>query len=87
MEVPWDEVNARRLGASLRRLRVAHGLSQEALAFRAGLTKNQLQLIEAGRSSGRRDAVGPSNPRMSTLDGLAGVLGMTVSALLAEAGL
>lgn len=47
--------------------------------------KNQIRLIEAGLSSGRKDATGPSNPRLSTLSGLAEVMEMTVSALLAEA--
>lgn len=40
------------------------------------------QLIEAGRSTGRKKEAGPSNPRMSTLAGLAGVLGITVTELL-----
>lgn len=83
----WNRAGAKQLGATLRRLREAKGLSQEALAFRAGVTKNQVQLIEAGRSSGRKDADGPSNPRLSTLVGLAEVLGLPVSALLAEAEL
>lgn len=83
----WTEADAKKFGAVLRGLRVGRGLSQEALAFRAGVTKNQIQLIEAGRSSGRKDATGPSNPRLSTLSGLAEVMEMTVSALLAEADL
>lgn len=83
----WSEASARQFGAALRRLREERGLSQETLAFRAGVTKNQVQLIEAGRSSGRKDATGPSNPRLSTLAGLAEVMGLSVSALLAEAGL
>lgn len=83
----WNRAGAKQLGTTLRRLREAKGLSQEALAFRAGVTKNQVQLIEAGRSSGRKDADGPSNPRLSTLVGLAEVLGLPVSALLAEAEL
>jgi transcriptional regulator with XRE-family HTH domain len=85
--VSWDEAGARRLGLVLRRRREAHGLSQESLAFRAGVTKNQVQLIESGRSSGRKEATGPSNPRMSTLVGLAAVLETRASALLEEAGL
>lgn len=85
--MPWSEPSAKLLGVTLRRLREERGLSQESLAFRAGITKNQVQLIEAGRSSGRRDATGPSNPRLSTLAGLAEVLGMDVSNLLSEAGL
>lgn len=76
-----------RLGGTLRHLRHARGLSQEALAYQAGITKNQLQLIESGRSSGRKDASGPSNPRMATLDGLAGILGVTVAHILSEAKL
>lgn len=78
---------AQRLGAALRELRQDQGLSQERLAFTAGLTKNQLQLIEAGRGSGRRDSTGPSNPRLSTLVGLADVLGVKASDLLKTAGL
>lgn len=83
----WDETSAARLGASLRRLRTDRGLSQEALAYQSGITKNQLQLIEAGRASGARDKSGPSNPRLSTLSGLAGVLEVTVAELLTEAGI
>lgn len=83
----WSEADAKQFGLVLRRLREERGLSQETLAFRAGVTKNQVQLIEAGRSSGRKDATGPSNPRLSTLAGLAEVLGRSVSALLAEAGM
>ena len=83
----WDDADAKRLGATLRRLRESHGLSQESLAFQAGITKNQVQLIEAGRGSGRREATGPSNPRLSTLAGLAEVLSTSVSAILAEAKL
>lgn len=85
--VPWDESRAVSLGKTLRRLRAESGLSQESLAFRAGVTKNQVQLIEAGRSSGRKDSIGPSNPRLSTLVGLADALDVTVPTLLADAGL
>lgn len=83
----WDEKGARRLGDVLRRLRNDRGLSQESLAYQAGITKNQLQLIEAGRASGRKEEVGPSNPRMATLSGLALVLGVTVAELCAAAQL
>lgn len=81
----WNEEKAERLGAVLRRHRTEHGLSQEALAYQAGITKNQLQLIESGRSTGRKDGVGPSNPRMATLSGLAGVLGISVADLMLDA--
>lgn len=78
----WDEKSAQRLGVTLGDLRKARGLSQEALAYRAGITKNQLQLIEAGRTTGPAKTAGPSNPRLSTLVGLADVLGTSVAELL-----
>jgi transcriptional regulator with XRE-family HTH domain len=83
--VSWNETSATRFGAALRQLRQERGLSQESLAFRAGVTKNQVQLIEAGHGSGRKESPGPSNPRISTLAGLAEVLGMSVGELLTEA--
>lgn len=83
----WNETKAEQLGATLRRLRSERGLSQESLAYQAGITKNQLQLIEAGRSTGRKDAAGPSNPRMATLSGLAEVLEVSVAGLMAAAEL
>lgn len=83
----WNEESAEQLGAALRRLRNESGLSQETLAYQAGITKNQLQLIEAGRSTGRKESAGPSNPRMATLVGLSGVLGISVAQLMTESGL
>jgi len=83
----WNDEKAEQLGAVLRRLRNDSGLSQESLAYQAGITKNQLQLIEAGRSTGRKDDAGPSNPRMATLVGLAEVLGVSVAHLMAESRL
>lgn len=85
--MPWDETSAKKLGATLRRLREDRDLSQESLAFQAGVTKNQVQLIEAGRASGRKDSSGPSNPRLSTLVGLAEVLSVSVSDMLSSADL
>lgn len=83
----WDEETAKRLGLTLRKLRAEKGVSQESLAHEAGITKNQLNLIEAGRSVGLKDGPGPSNPRMATLAGLADAYGMTMSQLLATADL
>ncbi|WP_375086454.1 helix-turn-helix domain-containing protein [Microbacterium sp. LS_15] len=80
----WDDKKAKQLGSVLQDLRHARGLSQESLAYQAGITKNQLQLIEAGRSTGRKGEAGPSNPRMATLSGLADVLGTSVADILAE---
>ena len=86
-DAAWTEMDAKAFGTTLRRLRHEQGLSQETLAFTAGITKNQVQLLEAGRASGVKDSVGSSNPRISTLAGLARVLGMSVSKLLGQAGL
>ncbi|WP_396815894.1 helix-turn-helix domain-containing protein [Microbacterium sp. p3-SID338] len=83
----WDEKSAKRLGDTLRDLRKARGLSQEALAYQAGITKNQLQLIESGRSTGRAESAGPSNPRMSTLAGLAAILETSVADLMTRSQL
>ncbi|GAA5037684.1 helix-turn-helix domain-containing protein [Microbacterium fluvii] len=83
----WDAAKAIQFGATVRAHRTSRGLSQESLAYQAGITKNQLQLIESGRASGRRDETGPSNPRMATLVGLAEVLGISVAQLVADAHL
>lgn len=85
--VNWTNADALELGKRLRDLRKQKGLTQEGLAYSAGLTKNSLQLLEAGRGSGRKDSTSPSNPRMATMTTLAGALDMSVSELLAEAGL
>ena len=85
--MPWNDADALRLGKALRRLRRGSGLSQESLAFLAGVTKNQVQLLEYGRGSGRADDTSHSNPRLSTLVGIAEVLQMPVSELLREAEL
>ncbi|MFT0846604.1 helix-turn-helix transcriptional regulator [Actinomycetaceae bacterium L2_0104] len=79
----WDAGTAREFGDNIRTLRRAANLSQEALAHLAGITKNQVQLIEAGRGTGREN--GPiSNPRMKTLFGLASALETSPAALLAR---
>jgi len=63
---------SRRFAANLRRLRGAVGLSQEELAFRAGIHRTQVSLLEGG---GRL-------PRVVTLVKLAGGLGVTPNDLL-----
>lgn len=83
----WTTKEAEQFGLTLRRLRDQHGLTQESLAHAAGITKNQVQLLEGGRASGRKGEAGPSNPRISTLMGLATAFGMSISALLAESAL
>jgi len=83
----WNVESAQRFGKTVRRLRNERDLSQEALAYRSGISKNQLQLIEAGRNSAAVGSDGPSNPRMSTIVGLASVLEVTAAELLADAEL
>lgn len=60
------------LGARVRRHRLALGLSQEALARRAGLSQPHVQMIEAGK---RR------HPQFRTVERLADALGLPVESL------
>ncbi len=55
------------LGRAIRRLRQAQHLSIEALAYEAGVSAGHLGKIERGHV----------NPRLETLFGLAGALGIT----------
>ena len=63
----------RQMGKTLKRLRTRSKLSQAALARRAGLSREYLNKIEAGRY----------DPPLSTLNGLAKALGVRVTELLA----
>lgn len=63
-----------RFGQTLRRLRVAAGLSQAALAAKSGLSLRSIQNWEQGHRV----------PRVQTLLALAGTLGVSVDSLLAE---
>jgi transcriptional regulator with XRE-family HTH domain len=60
------------LGREIRRHRKALGLSQEALAERAGLHRNYVGLLERGER----------NPSATTVFGLARTLGVRVSELV-----
>ncbi|MCR1782046.1 helix-turn-helix transcriptional regulator [Nocardioides carbamazepini] len=71
--MPWDDEVARLLGGRVRQLRERRAMSQEALACRAGCSKNHVQVIEA---AGRADLGRPINLRLSTLFGLADALGV-----------
>ncbi|WP_060915492.1 helix-turn-helix domain-containing protein [Microbacterium oleivorans] len=82
----WDSDAATRLGRVLRERRLAMGLTQQTLSDRAGVTKNQIQLIEAGRAEAGEDAA-PSNPRVATLAKLCGVFELSVADVLARAEL
>ncbi|MBS1894720.1 MAG: helix-turn-helix transcriptional regulator [Actinobacteria bacterium] len=67
-----DSLVAERIGANLRRLRAAAGISQEELAFRAGIHQSEASLIEGGRRV----------PRARTLIKLSGALGVTIDDLV-----
>lgn len=66
------EANAARLAKNIRARRHRSGISQEELAFRAGLHRTEVGLLERGR----RDA------KLSTILKLAGALSISPTALL-----
>ena len=61
-----------KIGIKIKLLRTKNNLSQEDLAFSAGLNKNSIGAIERGESS----------PTIDTLDKIARALGMSVVALI-----
>lgn len=63
---------AERFGRNLKRARKAAGLSQEAAAFRAGLHRTEIGLLERGERT----------PRIDTAAKLAGALGVSAAELL-----
>jgi transcriptional regulator with XRE-family HTH domain len=63
------------IGDRLERLRTAAGMTQQALATKAGLSRSVVIHIEAGRIP---------DPRLSTLPVLAGALGVSVAELIGE---
>lgn len=65
------------LGGAVRRVREARGISQERLALEADVDRSYVSHIETGKN----------NPAVLTLVKLAGALDVTVSELLAHAGL
>jgi transcriptional regulator with XRE-family HTH domain len=77
----WEDY-VRDLGHELQRLRVAAGLSQEGLAYRAGITRAHYQQLEKGSSHTAR----PANPSLKTLVGLAQVLGVEIADLVGSVG-
>jgi transcriptional regulator with XRE-family HTH domain len=69
---------ARELGLRLQRLRHAKGLSQEKVAYLAGISAYTYQKFEKGESKPGT----PMSPRMFTLMALAGALDVSVADLL-----
>lgn len=60
-----------RFGANLRSIRLERGLTQEGLAFRSGLDRTEISLLERG---GRE-------PQLETIVKLAGALGISPNRL------
>ena len=75
----WDAY-VRELGLILQRRRLALALSQEDVAYSAGLTRSHYQQLEKGRS--RPES--PANPSLLTLVNLAAALGADVKDLLPD---
>lgn len=73
----WAE-SAAQMGILLHRARVDRGLSQEAVAFRAGLTRYTYQRYERGVSQSGQAA----NPTLRSLVALAQVLDVPLADLL-----
>lgn len=73
METETPDINAR-LAARLRGLRAERGLTLEALAERAGVSRSMISLVERGESS----------PTAAVLDRLAAGLGVSLASLFAE---
>ncbi|MGO1317115.1 MULTISPECIES: helix-turn-helix transcriptional regulator [Microbacteriaceae] len=76
----WTADDARRLGSSIKRLREARGLTQEQVAYTAGLTRAHYALIETGQSSSRRAGT-HANPKLSTVAAIAAVLDIPMTEL------
>ena len=69
-----DDTLTKRFGDKVRRYRLRHGFSQEELAYRAGLHRTQITLIERGKRS----------PRLETICKLAAALDVKPARLIPE---
>lgn len=69
---------AQKLATTLRRARDEAGLSQEQVAYRAGLTRYTYQKYEKGESR----PGSPANPTLRTMLALSQVLGVTMASLI-----
>lgn len=77
---PVEELLARQLAERIARLRVARGMSQEALAQAAGISANHVQLLESGLSDRKKGS--PANPRLHTLVALSHALDVDLPELI-----
>ncbi|WP_144797116.1 helix-turn-helix transcriptional regulator [Microbacterium paludicola] len=67
-----------RLGAQLHRRRIAEGMSQETVAYRAGITRFTYQSYEKGKSQ----SGAPANPSLRSVIALAEVLNIPLNEIL-----
>lgn len=79
LEAEWASF-AQRFATSLRTARQRAGLSQEDVAYRAGLTRYTYQKYEKGESRPGH----PANPTLRTLLALAQVLGVDLVNLIPD---
>ncbi len=75
----WDEF-AIRLGRSIQRLRLERRLSQEQLAYAAGLSRYTFQKFEKGESMPGT----PANPSLRNAMAIAQVLGVSLDELVPQ---
>lgn len=73
-------VYAQRIATTLRSVRQRAGLSQEDVAYRAGLTRYTYQKYEKGESR----PGSPANPTLRTLIAISQVLDVPVGALIPD---
>ncbi|MBW9093036.1 helix-turn-helix transcriptional regulator [Microbacterium jejuense] len=79
MEAEWGAY-VQRIATALRRRRLAIGLSQEAVAYRAGLTRYTYQKYEKGESRPGTAA----NPTLRSLLALSQVLEVPLDSLIPD---
>lgn len=79
IDAAWADY-AQRVATSLRRIREQAGLSQEDVAYRAGMTRYTYQKYEKGES---RPGT-PANPTLRAMLALAQVLDVPLDALVPE---
>lgn len=82
----WEQIAAK-LGQRVRERREELGLTQEQLAHRTGISRNQVQNIEHSRNNARgpdgKRVGGTANPTLDTIWALATALDVEVTFLVA----
>ncbi len=79
---PAEQLLAKCLAHTIKRRRLQLGLTQEHVAYTAGIDRNHYQNIEAGISD--RKTRYPLNPQLLTLVKIANVLEIEVTELLSD---